>query len=309
MEDLRATADLLNTVFAHDPPMGVSHLAWYYHQNPTGRAAVGQAHDEGRLVGNYALVPLRFRSATGPALVLGLGVDLSVHPAARGSGAYRRTVEDSYRVGTEAGLDGILGVANAESAPRMVETMGWRMLPLLTSRLLVATPGRHGFVTHPVNRSLLDSDTIEQMLPQEVPGSVNGHGATWDSTHLRWRLGRPGAEYVVHERDDVLLVSTTTTVRRLRVAVLLKVIPRRVQADLIPSGPLAAALATHHCTPLVLHWGANPSVRFLRVSIPRRLQPSPLVLVVHPFADNGVPRFDAGALSITGFEFLDFDAY
>ena len=95
MEDLRATADLLNMGFAHDPPMGVNHLAWYYHQNPTGRAAVGQAHDEGRLVGNYALVPLRFRSATGPAIVLGLGVDLSVDPAARGSGAYRRTVEDS----------------------------------------------------------------------------------------------------------------------------------------------------------------------------------------------------------------------
>ena len=309
MEDLRATADLLNTVFAHDPPMGVSHLAWYYHQNPTGRAAIGQAHDEGRLVGNYALVPLRFRSATGPAIVLGLGVDLSVHPAARGSGAYRRTVEDSYRVGTEAGLDGILGVANAESAPRMVETMGWRMLPLFASRLLVATPGRHGFAAHLVNRSLLDSNTIQQMLPQEVPVSVNGHGATWDSDHLRWRLGRPGAKYVVHERDDVLLVSTTTTVRRLRVAVLLKVLPRRVQTDPIPSGPLAAALATHHCTPLVLHWGANPSVRFRRISIPHRLQPSPLVLVVHPFADNGVPRFDPGALSITGFEFLDFDAY
>ena len=114
---------------------------------------------------------------------------------------------------------------------------------------------------------------------------------------------------MVHERDDVLLVSTTTTVRRLRVAVLLKVLPRQVQTDPIPSGPLAAALATHHCTPLVLHWGANPSVRFLGISIPHRLQPSPLVLVVHPFADNGVPRFDPGALSITGFEFLDFDAY
>jgi len=309
VEDLRATADLLNTVFAHDPPMGVSHLAWYYHQNPTGRAAIGQAHDEGRLVGNYALVPLRFRSATEPAIVLGLGVDLSVDPAARGSGAYRRAVEDSYRVGTEAGLDGILGVANAESAPRMVETMGWRMLPLLGSRLLVATPGRHGFDAHPVNSSLLDSEMIQRMLPQEVPGSVNGHGVTWNSAHLRWRLGRPGAEYVVHERDDVLLVSTTTTVRRLRVAVLLKVLPRRGQTDPIPSGLLAAALATHHCTPLVLHWGANPSVRFRRISIPHRLQPSPLVLVVHPFADNGVPRFDPGALSITGFEFLDFDAY
>jgi len=309
VEDLRATADLLNTVFAHEPPIGISHLVWYYQQNPTGQAAVGQAHDQGRLVGNYALVPLRFRSATGPALVLGLGVDLSIHPKARGSGAYRRTVEDSYRVGTEAGLDGILGVANAQSAPRMVEAMGWRMLPLLASRLLVATPGRHGFVAYPANRSLLDSDTIQRILPQEVPSSVDGHSATWDSAHLRWRLGRPGAEYVVHERDDVLLVSTTTTVRHLRVAVLLKVIPRRVLADPIPSGPLAAALASHHRTPLVLHWGANPSVRFLGITIPRRLQPSPLVLVVHPFADNGVPRFDPRSLSITEFEFLDFDAY
>ena len=77
----------------------------------------------------------------------------------------------------------------------------------------------------------------------------------------------------------------------------------------VPRDRLAAALAAHHRTPLVLHWGTNPAVRFFGITIPRRLQPSPLVLVVYSFTDNGVPRFDSRSLSITEFEFLDFDAY
>ena len=78
--DLRPTADLLNLVFGFQPPIESNHLDWYYRDNPNGRASVGRAYDDGRLVGNYALVPLQFQSGHGPDLRLGLGVDLSTHP-------------------------------------------------------------------------------------------------------------------------------------------------------------------------------------------------------------------------------------
>ena len=109
--ELQRTATLLNHVFEHADPLTVDSLRWYYDENPAGSAAVGRVEEDGKRLGNYALIPNRFRSTSGEERVLGLGVDLAVDPDARGSGAFRRTVEDSYARGTAQGFDGILGVA------------------------------------------------------------------------------------------------------------------------------------------------------------------------------------------------------
>jgi len=112
--ELQRTATLLNHVFEHADPLTVSSLRWYYDENPAGRAAVGRVEEDGKRLGNYALIPNRYRSVTGEERVLGIGVDLAVDPDARGSGAFRRTVEDSYVRGTQQGFDGILGVAKRQ---------------------------------------------------------------------------------------------------------------------------------------------------------------------------------------------------
>ena len=307
--DLEPTADLLNLVFDFQPPIGSDHLDWYYRGNPHGRASVGRAYDDGRLVGNYALVPMQFHSRHGPGLRLGLGVDLSTSPDSRGTGAFRRTVEDSYRVGTTDGLDGILGVANAQSVPRMVETLGWRRLPDYPARLI--TPLSDSIMTssHPVDAALLAGSLPDQALPRPTSPPPTGLGTLWTADLLRWRLARPGARYVLHLRDDVSFISTTTLHRRLRVAVLLKVLARQERVEAVPLRGLAATLARHHRTPLVLYWGVNPLVQSGGVSLPRRLMPSPLNLVLHAFDDDDVPRMDVDSVDVTSFEFLDFDAY
>jgi len=306
--DLRPTVDLLNLVFAFDPPVDVDHLAWYYRANPEGVASVGRVDDDDRQVGNYSLVPVRLHARSGPDVRLGLGVDLATHPDARGTGTFRRTVEDSYRVGTADGLDGILGVANAQSAPRMADTMGWRLLPALRARFLVPT-GRPGSTTsHPVDARLLEGPLPDEVLPAPTPVPESGHGTRWTADLLRWRLARPRAHYVLHVREDVAFVSTTTRQGPLRVAVLLKVLPRSPEA-LVDAGSVAATLARHHRTPFVLHWGASPHLIGGGLVLARRLMPSPLSLVVHSFHDDGAPRVDEGSLSVTSFEFLDFDAY
>jgi len=309
VEDLRATVTLLNDVFGFDPPIGLHHLEWYYQANPEGEAAVGRVDADDRQVGNYALIPIRLLAADGRTLRLGLGVDLCVHPDARGTGTYRRTVEASYRAGAAAGLDGILGVANTESAPRMVKTMGWQELAQLPARFLLPRPGSERFTHLRVDDGLLAGGRIDELLPAPTGSPSTGHATVWSAELLRWRLARPGADYVLHVGRDVLLVSTTARVGPVRVAVLLKVLLRRPAAGPLPSGPLAAALAAHHRTPFVLHWGANPGVHFTGPRISRRLQPSPLELVLHRFTDDeGSPIGDAGIL-LTSFEFLDFDAY
>ena len=180
MEDLDPTVTLLNEVFGFDPPIGVDHLEWYYRGNPEGPAAVGRVDADGRQVGNYALIPIRFQSADGRDIRLGLGVDLCVHPDARGSGTYRRTVEDSYRAGIAGGLDGILGVANAQSVPRMVETMGWSALESLPVRLLIPRPGGERLSPVPVDPALLGaaySTSSSPSRPWPHPAATPRSGA------------------------------------------------------------------------------------------------------------------------------------
>ena len=189
--DLRPTADLLNLVFGFQPPIGIDHLNWYYRGNPHGRASVGRAYDDGRLVGNYALIPMQFQSNHGPSLRLGLGVDLSTRPDSRGTGAFRRTVEDSYRVGTADGLDGILGVANAQSVPRMVETLGWRRLPDCPARFIAPLSDSIPTSSHLVDAALLAGSLPDQALPQPTSPPPTGLGALWTADLLRWRLARP----------------------------------------------------------------------------------------------------------------------
>jgi len=307
--DLGPTADLLNLVFGFQPPIDAGHLDWYYRRNPEGRASVGRAHDDDRLVGNYALVPLHLHAADGPTIRLGLGVDLSTHPDARGSGAFRRTVEDSYRAGTADGLDGILGIANARSVPRMVGTLGWRRLPDRPARFIVPIPDGAPSTSHPVDADLLAGPLPDRAVPSPTDPPPPGHGTGWTAELLRWRLARPAARYVLHLRDDVAFISTTSHHGPFRVAVLLKVLPRHAGVESVPARALAAVLARHHKTPLVLHWGANPLLRSGGLPVPRRMMPSPLGIVLHAFDDDGLPRVDEGALDITCFEFLDFDAY
>jgi len=307
--DLASTAALLNTVFAPDPPVGTEELDWYYRSNPEGEAAVGRVEEGGRQVGNYSLVPLRFERADGTRLRLGLGVDLAVHPEARGTGTFRATVEESYRQGIASGLDGILGVANAESSPRMVKAMGWSLLPPLPLRVLLPRPPGGGVEHLQVDSDLLASGRIYDLLPQRTRGGSAGFTAIWSADLLVWRLARPRGNYVLHVLEDLLVVSTHTSFAGLPVAVALKTLTRHPIPEPLDCGRVAGAIAAYHHTPLVVHWGINPDVAYKGPVVPRRLQPRPLDLVLHPFTVAGSRNFDPGAFAMAGFEFLDFDAY
>lgn len=298
------TAVLLNEVFGHEPPTTAAEIRWYYDGNPAGVAAVGRVEEGGRRLGNYALVPFRLRDGE-RELTLGLGVDLSVHPDARGSGTFRRTVEDAYARGTAAGLDGILGVANAQSAPRMVDALGWARLPPLPVRLLALRPGQESrMAAHPVTPDLLGR--LDQLgVPEELPLPPSGWAPVWTREVLAWRLAKQRARYTLHLGEDLLAVSTRTAMGPVPFAVLLKVLPLRPRRRPASGGAVAWHVARHHRTPLVVHWGTNAHVRFRGLPLPRERMPSPLELVTFPFTE----RFDHAGLRFASFEFLDFDAY
>ena len=303
--DLGSTAALLNEVFGFDPPLLPDHLAWHYLDNPVGVASVGRVVDGDRRLGNYALIPQVYTRGA-ERLRLGLGVDLAVSPSARGQGTFRTTVEDAYRRGAAEGLHGILGVANANSAPRMVAALGWRAYEALPARIVVPARSRRGLTHRPVDAALLDSDDLRDITAGGFVEPDGGRFAQrWDRELLRWRLAKPGVRYWLHHDDEVVIVSTRTTIARVRFAVLAKILLRRRPAAPVSAGPLAAAVQRFHRAPLAVHWGRNRWVNVRGPRIPEARMPSPLQIVLHSFH----PDFAVDDFELDTFEFLDFDAY
>lgn len=301
--ELERTAALLNQVFEHSDPLTVASLRWYYDQNPAGLAAVGRVEENDKRIGNYALIPNRYRSITGEERTLGVGVDLAVDPDARGSGAFRRTVEDSYRRGTQQGFDGILGVANANSSPRMVATLGWRALSPLPVTMVPAIGRVGGFESAAVDDSSIGS--IDELVDSEfLRSSSAGFAPVWTPELLKWRLQRPGHEYSLHISDDLVVVSTRTHVSNVPFGVILGVLLRRACRP-IPVGRIAAVVGRHHKAPMVIHWGRSSALHMRGIPLPQKMMPSPLSLVLHSFATD----FDRDQFELGEFGFLDFDAY
>jgi len=306
--ELIRTARLLNEVFKVHPPYSEERLGWYYNDNPVGPAAVGAVDDGTSRSGNYALIPQRFRDSSGRVVVLGLGVDLAVLPEARGAGTFRRTVEDAYRRGEAMGLDAIIGVANANSAPRMAATLGWRALEPLPVTLVVPSLSGVGLEHHPVTTDFLGSSLLDKLAGDGfvAPSGSNGSfDPVWTSSYLRWRLARPGAQYSLHVNDDVVAVTALTKMKGLRFALILKVLARRPIREPLALAGIARSVMLHRRTPLIVHWGRNPVLRVGGIRLSQERMPSPLALVLHRLK----PSFDEEGFELGSFEFLDFDAY
>jgi hypothetical protein len=307
-EKLVRIAGLLNKVFTIQPPYSVEGLEWYYNDNPVGMAAVGSVDDGTTRSGNYALVPQTFQDNSGNTVVLGLGVDLAVLPTARGAGTFRRTVEDAYLRGAEAGHDAIIGVANANSAPRMAETLGWRLLAPLPVTLVAPSLRGIPMEHHKVSGNLLKSPLMDELTSDVCiapPCPERTFQPIWTGDYLRWRLDRPEAGYCLHVNDDVVVVTTTTKMKSLRFVMILKVLARRPSLEPMALGGIVHSLMLHHRTPLVVHWGLNPILRVRGIRLPQDKMPSPLAIVLHRLR----PTFDEEGFELGSFEFLDFDAY
>lgn len=301
--DFLKVAELLREVFPHPERFTLERIQWSYRDHPLGRTPVGRKFDDtGRQVGNYALVPIRLTNGR-RSLMLGLGVDLAVSPSARGSGTFRETVYHSYDEAKRLNFDGILGIANAQSAPRMVKAMGWRHLPSMATKLLLPFSLGRGRSFRDA-RNALDDDQVVDAVRKIGVDTHNGWHQDWDSSLLAWRLEMPGGSYSLHVLPDCVAISTTDRIAGVPVAVLLKILPFR-GVERVNSRRVAARLVRAHLTPFVVYWGRHSRARVVGITLPKRLQPSPLEVVLHLF-DEGNATLD---LVLDDFELLDLDAY
>tara|TARA_Y100000590_G_scaffold438737_1_gene561886 strand:- start:71 stop:985 length:915 start_codon:yes stop_codon:yes gene_type:complete len=300
--DLLLTSNLLNEVFKPRDSITTEYLNWHYQENPAGSACVGYINEQGKQISNYALIPKPLQNHFAEKITLGLGVDLAVSPDSRGKGVFRETIEKSYKAGIDGNLDGILGVANSQSSPRMTDAMGWVKLPSMDLRLLKFSKPFETTTTFQIGSDEFAQNAEKGIFNFENLKPSNGFMPVWDLELLIWRLSKPGSQYFLHLSDSALTISTKATFRGLRTAVLLKAFPIKPKKTTLPMAPFASAIAKHHQTPFVTYWGANEYFEVEGFRVPRKVQPSPLDLVLHFF---GKKR----DFELSGFELFDFDAF
>lgn len=100
---------------------------WRYLRSPTADAVIMVAESRGRIVGQYALVPLRMK--VGNEECLGsLSLDTMVHPDFRGVGMFTKLAEGAYAAAVGRGIRFVYGFPNANSHHGFVAKLGWRDL-------------------------------------------------------------------------------------------------------------------------------------------------------------------------------------
>ena len=301
---IEATAALLERVFPD--ALRVSrpeYLRWLYEDSPFGPVIEANLDDAEGRAGHYAIVPAELTEDGAPrpgALSLNTAVD----ERARGGGVFLRLAEQAFEQARSRGVGVVVGVANESSTPGFVRHLSFELVGPLPAALMVPLPGGRGQVRsewageEAFAAGGVAGDALEALF--EPPRS--GIARLWNPETLRWRLASPGARYALHRSERMLVVSAADSSRAVPVAVLLKAF-----ASAPPSAAerraVVRAACRFHRAPLALHAGLNDVVSFPGLSLPERLRPAPLNLIVRRLDGRGP------ASPVARFEFLDFDAY
>ena len=158
--------------------------------------------------------------------------------------------------------------------------MGWRNVGPLPVR--VCPPlGRGGEVTHvAVDAAGLGAPEVQRVLTEldDHPRArfTNRH----TPAYLRLAPLPPARAYVLHVGSDLVAISTADQRFGVRAAVILKLLPRGGRSGPISSRQMIAAVCRHHRAPYAVYAGWNAHVTVRGLQPPRRLQPSPLYLIL-----------------------------
>lgn len=278
-----------------------AYLRWLYDENPCGAAIQRGVDEDDVRVAHYALIPQRYRGPEGvvPAA-------FSLHAVTRSGtqrkGYFRELGAEIYEEAAAVGWRFSSGVCNDKSIGAVTKYMGWKTPGPLPVKLCVPMHTGSGVEHHPVDPALLGSDRFAELTAGLDDFPVQQWTNSYTSEYLRWRLACPSTRFVLHTTDDLVAVSTTDARFGVRAAVILKLLARQGTAR---SERVIAAACRFHRAPYAVYAGFNSRVRVRGIQPPRKLQPSPLHLILRSLS----PTIDQTALSLDTFEFLDMDAY
>jgi hypothetical protein len=281
-----------------------AYLRWLYDDNPYGPAIQRAVDEDGVRVAHYALIPQRYRGPDGvvPAA-------FSLHAVTRSGtqrkGYFRSLGAEIYAEAGEAGWQLSTGVCNDKSIGAVVKYMGWKTPGPLPVKLCAPSFGRVTATSHAVDDAFLQSPRFAALTTDLDQFPVEHYSNDYTTEYLRWRLACPSTSYAIHADDDLVAISTHDTRFGIRAAVILKVFRRTTGPDTIRADAIIGAACRFHRAPYAVYAGFNRHVRVRGVQPPRKLQPSPLHLIIRSLS----PTVDQETLTVDTFEFLDMDAY
>ncbi|MDQ1429450.1 MAG: hypothetical protein QOF40_52 [Actinomycetota bacterium] len=302
-DDNRRNTELLARELPAARYVDESYLRWLYDENPYGPAIQRAVDDDGVRVAHYALIPQRYRGPDGV-----IPAAFSLHAVTRSGtqrkGYFQKLGAEIYAEAAEAGWQLSTGVCNDRSIGAVVKYMGWKTPGPLPVKLCAPGSGR-GVTSHLVDESFLASERFVELTTRIDELPVDGYTNAYTTEYLRWRLACPSTSYAIHADDDLVAITTHDTRLGIRAAVILKLFRRTPGPDTIRANAVIGAACRFHRAPYAVYAGFNRHVTVRGVQPPRRLQPSPLHLILRSLS----PAVDQDTLTVDTFEFLDMDAY
>ena len=289
-----------------------AYLRWSYRDNPSGPAweryhyIETQGGGQPLLVAHYVTAARRFRGPGGRRCEGTQSYNYATRSGYRRSRHFTRLGLEAYAEAGAAGRVFAVGVANAMSTPACIKYLGWRQVGPLPVRVIPpAVRGQRDLNHVEVSASWLDSTEFNDLAAAVDCHPVAAWSTDWTPETLRWRLSCPFARYWIHTSDDLALVTTRISHKKLPITVVLKMFPLRPGPGPTPATGAIRSITRWHRSAFAVYAGSNPAVTIRGIKLPRRLQPSPLNLIVRsldPSLDNAEIDFDT-------FELLDTDAY
>jgi hypothetical protein len=279
-----------------------AYLRWLYDENPYGPAIQRAVDDDDVRVAHYALIPQRYR---GPAGVVPAAFSLHavVRSGTQRRGYFQQLGAEIYEEAAAAGWQFATGVCNEKSIGAVTKYMGWKTPGPLPVKLCAPSRLGRAFTSLRVDAALLASDRFADLTADLDTFPVEHWTNSYTAEYLRWRLACPSTRYAIHTDDDLVAITTSDTRFGVRAAVVLKLLRRSDRP--VVADALVGAACRFHRAPYAVYAGFNTGVEVRGAQPPRRLQPSPLHLILRSLASE----VDQAALDLDTFEFLDMDAY
>lgn len=294
-----------------DPRFASSdYLRWAYRDNPLGRAVerhqIVATDDVPRLVAHYANMPRVYRGPGGESSSGAWSQNAVVHRDHQRSRHFSRIGLEIYDEAARRGWSFVVGVTNKKSTGAVVKYMGWRLVGPLPVRVVPPLgPGARRIRHIDVSAEFLDSDEFVDFAATVDRHRVSGWATDYTPEVLRWRLACPHTRYCLHIADDVALITTRSAAGPVPACVVLKIFPMAGGNATVDATRAIRSATRRRRGAFAVYAGFNGSVRVRGVRPPRRLQPSPLNLIVRRLD----PAVDQDAITLDTFEFLDMDAY
>lgn len=128
-DDCAAILDLRLACFGDvDPIRGrPDGWRWQFVDNPAGAGYVRLAEHEGRVVGQYAAIPTRFRlDGNSTPRVMAMSCDTMTHPQYQKQGMFVTLAQELYDdIAANRGVTDVWGFPNDSSHPGFVNKLGW----------------------------------------------------------------------------------------------------------------------------------------------------------------------------------------